>query len=267
MKFQIYAYKDYSKGAKALSKELGFKFQKKTKLLETLLEDSTSVKPILINWGAGSISPEITTRVSRIINPPKLTNICSDKVEFFDKQAAANNVRIPVYTKDQTEALDWVNNGITVMGRKARGSCGTDIHFFEDDPEGFANSDFWAQYKKKKDEFRVHVVGGNVIAVQRKALRDVDPVSGEKIDRSTVDFRIRNHRNGFIFQRNDITVPDDVTTQALTAVKNIGLDFGAVDVIFNEKEGKAYVLEINTAPGLEGTTVTDYAKALTALVA
>ena len=41
-------------------------------------------------------------------------------------------------------------------------------------------------------------------------------------------------------------------------LKELGLDFGAVDVIWNEHESKAYVLEINTAPGLEGSTVEDY---------
>jgi D-alanine-D-alanine ligase-like ATP-grasp enzyme len=36
------------------------------------------------------------------------------------------------------------------------------------------------------------------------------------------------------------------------------LDFGAVDVIWNEKEDKYYVLEVNTACGLEGTTLDKY---------
>jgi D-alanine-D-alanine ligase-like ATP-grasp enzyme len=38
-----------------------------------------------------------------------------------------------------------------------------------------------------------------------------------------------------------------------------GLDFGAVDVIWNAQKEKPYVLEINTAPGLEGQTIADYA--------
>jgi D-alanine-D-alanine ligase-like ATP-grasp enzyme len=40
------------------------------------------------------------------------------------------------------------------------------------------------------------------------------------------------------------------------------LDFGAVDVIWNEKQQRAYVLEVNTAPGLEGQTVDDYARGI-----
>ena len=38
-----------------------------------------------------------------------------------------------------------------------------------------------------------------------------------------------------------------------------GLTFGAIDVIWNEHQQKAFVLEINTAPGIEGTTVEKYA--------
>jgi len=48
---------------------------------------------------------------------------------------------------------------------------------------------------------------------------------------------------------------------ALAAVSALGLDFGAVDIIYNEHENQYYVLEVNTAPGLEGTTVEKYAEA------
>jgi D-alanine-D-alanine ligase-like ATP-grasp enzyme len=40
------------------------------------------------------------------------------------------------------------------------------------------------------------------------------------------------------------------------------LDFGAVDVIYNRAQDKAYVLEVNTAPGLEGSTLDNYVEAI-----
>lgn len=49
--------------------------------------------------------------------------------------------------------------------------------------------------------------------------------------------------------------------QSKLAVKACGLDFGAVDIIWNNHYQKAYVLEINTAPGLEGSSVDNYRKA------
>src|SRR5690606_23689172 len=126
--------------------------------------------------------------------------------------------------------------------------------------EGFTNSEFWVKYKKKKDEFRVHVAFGRVIDVQRKALRQTDH-EGNPIDTTKIDFRIRNLAHGFIFKRHDISVPSCVTEEAVKAVEALGLDFGAADVIYNAAEGKAYVLEVNTAPGLEGTTVESYTNA------
>jgi D-alanine-D-alanine ligase-like ATP-grasp enzyme len=54
-----------------------------------------------------------------------------------------------------------------------------------------------------------------------------------------------------------------VTSEAIKAVNCLGLYFGAADVIWNDKEQRAYVLEVNTAPGLEGTTLENYANAFT----
>ncbi|MNY81884.1 hypothetical protein D3C86_2236870 [compost metagenome] len=48
----------------------------------------------------------------------------------------------------------------------------------------------------------------------------------------------------------------------MLAVNALGLDFGAADVIWNDHRKQAFVLEVNTAPGLTGTTLEKYAKAL-----
>ena len=39
-------------------------------------------------------------------------------------------------------------------------------------------------------------------------------------------------------------------------------DFGAFDVIYNQKKNQAFVLECNTAPGIEGTTLDNYVEAI-----
>ena len=53
---------------------------------------------------------------------------------------------------------------------------------------------------------------------------------------------------------------DHVRAQSVAAVRSLGLDFGAVDVV--ERQNKAYVLEVNTAPGLVGTTLEKYVDAI-----
>ena len=54
---------------------------------------------------------------------------------------------------------------------------------------------------------------------------------------------------------------DGIIEQSIAAVQHVGLDFGAVDIIYNQREDSSYVLEINTAPGLMGTTGERYAEA------
>ena len=48
----------------------------------------------------------------------------------------------------------------------------------------------------------------------------------------------------------------------MLAIKVLGLDFGAVDIIYNKQEDKWYVLEVNTAPGIYGTTLDKYVNAI-----
>jgi glutathione synthase/RimK-type ligase-like ATP-grasp enzyme len=106
---------------------------------------------------------------------------------------------------------------------------------------------------KKQDEYRVHVgKRGNesiIIDVQQKRRRH---------DHAEPNFRVRNLANGFIYAREGVNPPECVFDFAKRALACCDLDFGAVDVIYNAREGRAYVLEINTAPGITGTTVERY---------
>jgi D-alanine-D-alanine ligase-like ATP-grasp enzyme len=43
------------------------------------------------------------------------------------------------------------------------------------------------------------------------------------------------------------------------------LDFGAADVIYNAQQDRAYSLEVNSAPGIMGTTLVNYTNALRSL--
>jgi D-alanine-D-alanine ligase-like ATP-grasp enzyme len=69
---------------------------------------------------------------------------------------------------------------------------------------------------------------------------------------------VRNLANGFVYVIEGM-VPKCVADEAHKALESTGLAFGAVDVIWNEYQNKAYVLEINTAPGLEERTAEAYA--------
>ena len=62
----------------------------------------------------------------------------------------------------------------------------------------------------------------------------------------------RNHRLGYAFELVPAEqVRRDGVELAARAVESLGLDFGAVDVIVG-RNGQLYVLEVNSAPGVEG---------------
>jgi glutathione synthase/RimK-type ligase-like ATP-grasp enzyme len=106
---------------------------------------------------------------------------------------------------------------------------------------------------KKQEEYRIHVVHDDIVLAQRKARR---------FDRETVDWRVRNLANGFVFCMVDVAdIPRDAREQSIMTVRALGIDFGAVDIIWNSHYNRSYVLEVNCAPGLEERTAHAYAEA------
>lgn len=254
-KVKIFPWNPKSNGARELSSELGVKRLKNEGSIFKGTRDHT-----IINWGSSEI-PFSVQGSARIVNRPEKVSRVSNKLLFFQDQSSKGSARIPEFTPSREKAISWVREGKRVLARtKLRASGGKGIVFIEDDLSNWINAELYVVYKPKKSEFRIHIILGDVVTVQKKVLRKVDDV-GNNIDPKTIDFRIRNVANGFIFQRQNIEVPNDIVEQAQKAIEASGLDFGAVDVIWNEKEGSAYVLEINCAPGLEGTTIQEYAEA------
>lgn len=167
---------------------------------------------------------------------------------------AAEYCRTPDYTTDRYTAMKWLIEGHTVVERHIlNGNSGAGIRLVEPGgEEEIEKAPLYVKYIPKKQEYRVHVCGGQAVDIQRKARR-------HDVDDADINWKIRNHDNGFIFARNeDGVVPPDVINQAVRAVNSLGLAFGAVDVIFNDKKQEAYVLEVNTAPGLSGATLEGY---------
>lgn len=251
----IYSHNEASEGAKELAKALGAKRIKH--------EGSSFVggtNKIVINWGSRNIPTEVAK--SKVINTAEALNTNANKLSFFRAVARSNDgPRVPRWTDDAKVAVKWIAEKKTVVARTVlNGSSGEGIHFMSfENKDGFVDAPLYTEYVKKKDEYRVHFVKGEIIDFQRKALR-----AGVNLEK--VDWRIRNLDGGFVFVRNDangnpVKLPNDVTLQAQKAINMCGLDFGAIDLVYNEKENQAYVLEVNTAPGLQGETVVSYAEA------
>lgn len=204
----------------------------------------------VINWGCSQL-PNFAP--ATVINRPEAVAVNVNKLTFFQGQAGGEDAaRVPEWTTDQATAATWFDrpDAKVVCRTLLTSHSGNGIIVAESENE-LVRAPLYTRYVKKSAEYRVHIVRGSIIDVQRK-IRDPE--------REPTDWRVRSHANGFIFVRNDVELPADAETQALSAFRASGLDFGAVDVVFNERSGLAYVLEINTAPGLTGTTVDNYAR-------
>jgi glutathione synthase/RimK-type ligase-like ATP-grasp enzyme len=211
----------------------------------------------VINWGSTKLPPEVAK--STVLNRPEAIRLSSNKLSFFKLiQKSKYKDIIPPFTEDKKQVFEWLKQGHHVVARTVlNGSGGVGIVVIhKNDPEvKVPDAPLYVLYIPKKEEYRVHVVGGKVVAVQRKTL-------SSKIDnKKEVNWKIRNLENGFIYQREGINPDKSVLDVALKAMEVTGLDFGGVDIVYGHKDNTAYVLEINTAPGLQGTTVSDYKKA------
>lgn len=239
----IYSHNPGSQGAKELAKALGIKRIRHEGSRLKLGRNDT-----LINWGSARL-PDHVASAGTVLNSPEAVASASNKRNFFNRVGTA--ARCVPATTNPAEASAWGDK--VVVRHILNGHSGQGIEIVEKGQPVPQNAPLYTRYIGKDSEWRIHVKGGQVIDYARK-IKDPEHVGD-------VDWNVRNHAGGFIFARNSGTPSEDTVAQAVAAVESIGLDFGAVDVLVGKKDGLSYVLEINTAPGLVGQTVTNYAGA------
>lgn len=140
-------------------------------------------------------------------------------------------------------------------------------------------------------EYRLHIVNGELIYAQRKVPRDdlkdahVEQQSdkirrmAEKnkktLDEATLKYAleyqgskiagadniIKSNTRGWKFSNVNLDkVNKNLLDEANNALKAVNLQFGAVDCAL-DTNGKAWIIEVNTGPGLEGTPFKKYVAA------
>lgn len=236
----IYAYKNGSSSAKLLSEALNIKRVKH--------EGKPLRVRTLINWGSSAFTRLVDC--AKVLNEPENVGAASNKIKTFQVLDRAK-VNIPAWTRNRDVAEEWLAEGATVVCRtKVASNSGKGIVIAENVNE-LVDAPLYTKYIPKKEEYRIHVFKGGAFHVQRKARK-------KDVPDDKVNWKVRSHGNGFCFQIQGIEMPKAAAEQAVLAVNTLGLDFGAVDLIWNQKEDKWYVLEVNTAPGIEGTTLAKY---------
>ena len=234
----VYPYQRYSDSAKKLKRILGARWLRSDRLVRA--------NSVIINWGCST--PPLTQ--VPMINSPEGVALAANKLRFYRSMDAAG-VRVPKWTTEFGEARTWENvvSRLTLTGYGGKGIV------LGHDPRGKV----FTKYVKKDRELRVHVFDGNACIVQEKR-RKLD------VPDHLVNWRVRNHNNGFVYASELAgAVNLSVYQDCIKAVKSLGLTFGAVDIMIT-KSGKSFVLEVNTAPGLYGSTKYEYAKYLNQII-
>lgn len=215
-----------------------------------------SFKPnhLVVNWGHGScpywggnVAPN-----SRLLNHWSAVATAVNKLTAFEKFKEAN-VPTPEWTSSKEKAQEWIAAGRVVICRTKLSSMeGRGIVVAKTSAE-LVNAPLYTRLFPKDKEYRVHVFKGEVIDYVQKKLRADAPADRSKY--------IRNTANGWIFARSGVALGAATADTARKAVAALSLDFGAVDLAVSEG-GKVVVFEVNTAPGIEATTVTKYKDAI-----
>lgn len=190
-----------------------------------------------VNWGRATAHTTLNPDLSNATNKRVMRELFRD-----------NGVPMPrLFTED--EAFGEVVVGQTILGRPDRHMKGrgfwkvSNLDEYDRALRGTRKKRAATHFMEFIDseraplEFRAHVFRGKSIRISEKAHTEF-------------------HKYTTI--RPSIDDLSHIRSAAKKAVAAVGLDFGAVDILANDEE--AWVLEVNTAPGLGGSMPRVYAE-------
>ena len=234
-------------GARNLAKLIGVLYPRK--------ENAASAKPdVVVNWGSPPSIPwsaktkvfnkaeNIKAAVSKLSSLTKLKELGVPCLEFGTDASVLRAKHPESILVARTLTSSTGGKGIVIIR-----------------PEDVVvPAPLYTVYARKRAEYRVHVVGDETFIQQKKKKLSQPP-------EMTADQQlIRSHDNGWTFVVNNITATDAERAQLIAlgkqAVKALGLDFGAVDIVQRRTSGKFLVCEVNTAPGISGDSTLGFYK-------
>jgi len=165
-------------------------------------------------------------------------NVILDKLLQL-KILEQNGILIPkIFYKN-----DLINDeDFPLLARKHYHSRGRDIIYIQNREElnriPKSRYDYLVKYIPKVSEYRVHILGDYrvIVNVKFKDEENADPI-------------VRCLDNGWRQINYERKYYDELVELARKVIKILNYDFGAVDIIRYKR--KLYVLEVNSAPGLE----------------
>lgn len=211
---------------------------------------------VVVNYGNRHY-PQSFYGNATVLNSLEALNRAANKLTALNVMSQAGVSTIE-YTTDRSAAQGWIEAGDTVYARgtlNGHSGEGITVHQRNQEDVSIGRVPAAPLYTKgittQRREWRVHVFKGVITYVQKKIRRN-----GYREDASYRE-DVRNHHTGWVYSNQFNDAPSAaVLRAAFDAVAALGLDFGAVDVI--SRQDQAWVLEVNTAPGLTGTTLETY---------
>lgn len=247
MRFVVAPYKMGSASARhlitTLSEKVGYQVKK--------VDQEYEIQPgdWVINWGNGYFLARGLTAKSKLFNPRNKIALCVNKVDFFKTCRLDKKINLPDWTTHYKEALDWAGDKKLVYCREdVEGRDGRGI-FIAERPSQVTACQLYTVGVPSDYEYRVHVFA-------HKPIFDLEKVHKHPTKEQN---RIRSGSNDWHYHR-DIEMPKECHEQATRVSQALGMDFCAVDILYDSKTRTATVLEANTAPELGPWTSAAYAR-------
>lgn len=244
MKYFVYPYTQASHSAKALRDELEGKLVLRSGSSYKYSEDH-----LLINWGCGECPyPQaLNHKIMDVINKTRFFNRLKGlglTPEYATTLEEAKKLGYPVFCRTTTEGHD--GKGIVVA------DCDGQV----------VNAPLYVKGIDKTSEYRIHIgrLSDGTIEILGGAKKIKKPVSPEMTNVPS-DPRIWTGDTTYFGEfSNYDAFPMPVQTVVVQAfIKFPELAFAAFDVVYDNSEAKAYVIEANSAPMATPNTTRAYA--------
>lgn len=236
----ILPYNKHSRSAKVMAEALGC-----TRLKTSGSRFKGNSSKTVLCWGKANITRE--HEKCKVINNPNTIEDCVNKINFLNLLVWNEIPTVEFFFNPDDRP-----EGKTILARTIiNGSGGEGIIIVPPD-QPLPPAPLYTVYKKKKAEYRVHFLNDTCFYVQQKK---------RNLGVENPNWMVRSHDNGFVFARAT-EVPPKVMEVATLFASQLFIDFGALDIIYNEHEDMAYILECNSAPGVEPSTAEEYRKEL-----
>lgn len=252
-----------SKGMKALRDELKSRGHNAKAIRRSASRYRQRSTHLVINWGMGANPKGFT-----LLNDIDGVNKARNKQRCFDELAGSGLVEyIPDTTTNRITARNWIEReGNKVFSRTTlSGRSGAGI-VVANDIDSLVSAPLYVKgIENISREIRVHVFKDSVIDFAQKKRMNSERLEELGI---TANPNIKNLNNGYIFARAGVAIPRIAMEVAVDSINALGLDFGAVDIILSSRGGNEwpYILEVNTAPGITGSSVLKYASAVERMI-